>query len=118
MTGVWIGGFLAELTRSAMVRWAVEDVRARIGCELGEDAIKSRSIGKSCTAVLSIVDESFLLARCSRDSPPRWTDLSGVTHVLRPRRDPSDTQLSVGRAVGVLYGQIGGMQRLWRLMSR
>lgn len=68
--------------------------------------MKSRGIGNSCTMALPAVDGAILLARCFRDSPPRWTDRVGDTHVLRAHRDRSGTQLAAGRALGVLYRKI------------
>lgn len=106
MAGVWIGGFPFEFTRPALVRWAASDVKDRIGRDIGEDAIKSPSIGNNSTVVLGTHDDAIVLARFFRVVPPRWTGESGGVHLLRARRDRSGTQLATGRALGALYGEI------------
>lgn len=70
MIRVWgVGGFPAELTRAAMVRWATAEALSRINIASGQDAIKSLGIGNNCTVVMSIVDEAIALAQCFTDSP-------------------------------------------------
>lgn len=91
--GVWIGGFPSDQTRSVVVRWAAAAVKSRIGQEVGEEGIKSRSIGHNCMVVLGTVDDAIVVSQCFQDDPPRWADARAVTHVLRARQDRSGTQI-------------------------
>lgn len=77
MTSVWVGGLLSALTRVAFKRWTTAAAQPRVGLLLGEDDIKSRGIGNSCTVVLPILDGVVAVVRCFRDVPPRWTTLPG-----------------------------------------